>query len=141
MLGACWSYSHTLAVRLVQRRGVACQAEATALVGQTLTIASAYANYLDRVASELRGTAAFPLPLRSMHICDVVREHTGCELRILPGSGEIDHQSAMGEKAVGLELFDSAETFDLYPHIVQRHALGEQGEAGGIARNLRSLIR
>ncbi len=39
----------------------------------------------------------------------VVKEHTGCDLQVMPGSGYIDHQSARGDGGNGLELFDDED--------------------------------
>lgn len=41
-------------------------------------------------------------------LATVIREHTGCELKLVPSSGSIDHQSALGEGEVGMELFEDA---------------------------------
>lgn len=47
-------------------------------------------------------------------LSDVVHKHTGCELRVLPSDGGIDHQSARGDAAVGMELFDSAQRLQAF---------------------------
>lgn len=42
-------------------------------------------------------------------LAEVVKAQSGCDLVVEPGSGYIDHQSARGEKGVGMELFESAD--------------------------------
>lgn len=44
----------------------------------------------------------------------VVREHTGCALRVSKGEGGIDHQSARSEAAVGMELFNDAQALKAF---------------------------
>lgn len=42
-------------------------------------------------------------------LAEVVKTQSGCDLVVEPSSGYIDHQSARGEKGVGMELFDSTD--------------------------------